>query len=251
MGGYLQNLLPLILFVVTVAGAPGDCDDVARQDGVVMRPTEAEAYQWALASLRESYRPCTPSHSVGLPWKGSLECGHLLPEHPRLQPDSFALFGTEETMQALVQAGEFLELADPGGPPMQVLDLSLPDGGKFPNAHVSHQSGRDVDVGYFVLGDTPGPYREVPLAQIDTLRTWILIRALISTGRVQRILMDHDIQSLVHDQAKRLGACGLNRLFQYPRRPKVKRGLIRHWPRHRNHIHIRFRCPRQDRTCRG
>lgn len=251
MGGFPQSFLLPALFVVALAQAPGDCGDTVKQASVVERPTEEEVYQWTLASARESHQPCSPSRSVGYPWKGSLECGRLLPEHPRLQPASFSLYGTEETMHALLKVAEFLQRVDPGGPPVQVLDLSLPQGGDFTHAHVSHQSGRDVDLGYIVTGDPPGPYRKVPLERIDALRTWILIRALLATGRVQRILMDHDIQALVHDQAKCLGACGLNRLFQYPRGPKVKRGLIRHWPSHRNHIHVRFRCPREDQGCKG
>ena len=33
----------------------------------------------------------------------------------------------------------------------------------------------------------------------------------------------------------------LEHLFQYPRGKDVPVGLIRHWPNHANHVHVRFK----------
>jgi murein endopeptidase len=231
--------------------------EVAGHDEVPARPitlrTKTWAIRYALHVLRACYQPCPRSHSVGRPSRGRLECARLLPVHPRLLPCSSALFGTQETMDVLRQAADFMEQADPKGTPIEVLDISLEHGGPFEPDHVSHQSGRDVDLSYiYVDGFHPGSvYREFPLEKLDVMKTWLLIRGLIQTGRVQLMLIDHEIQALLYAQAKRLGVCNLKRIFQYPRGPKVRRGLIRHYPNHRDHIHLRLRCPKGDSRCRG
>jgi penicillin-insensitive murein endopeptidase len=75
-------------------------------------------------------------------------------------------------------------------------DLSAKAGGAL-EGHNSHQSGRDVDVGFFVANskgkpvavkrfipfDNAGKGRDVPWARFDDARNWALVEALLKDPR--------------------------------------------------------------------
>ena len=205
-----------------------------------------------LAELRDSYEPCRPTISRGTPNKGTLRCGVILSPHPRIKQLTLAQFGTRETVMALHRAADRLEQLDPGGPPMRVMDLSHEGGGRF-RGHASHQSGRDVDLRFIYQGEEQPRrgFRNLPLDRLDGYRSWLLVDSLIKTGRVKVIFIDHEVQEVLYNAAKEAKARNLKRIFQYPRGEKVRAGIIRHWPNHRSHLHIRYRCPRGSKGCRG
>ena len=95
---------------------------------------------------------------------------------------------------------------------------------------------------------------EFRLARVATLE---VVRALAATtdepGGVQWILMDYGLQERLHAEgvAAGLDAAELEALFQFPRGRWAEHGVVRHFPRHRNHMHVRFSCEPRDRECRA
>lgn len=119
--------------------------------------------------------------------------------------------------------------------------------------HKSHQTGRDVDLGYFVNNQKCGNYFiKANKFSLDVEKTWELIRALLDTKRVQFIFMDWNLQKVLYEYAYEKGfpVADLDLIFQYPESRKSRTGIIR-WARgHDDHIHVRFTCPPDDVLCR-
>lgn len=130
------------------------------------------------------------------------------------------------------------------GPDVHVGDLSRRNGGPFP-PHLSHQTGRDVDIGYVLKGPLSEEtrFRTATRHSLDLPRTWALLEAHIASGGVAYIFMDYGLQRLVFNYAKEAGvpAPTLAETFQYPRGSRSASGTIRHWRGHANHFHVRFR----------
>lgn len=124
-------------------------------------------------------------------------------------------------------------------------DLSKRGGGAFP-PHKSHREGYDVDLGLFRQGEAwKLRFTDVKPDELDAARTWWLIRSLISSGRVERILVDWSLQRPLYEEARRHGVPEetLAEWFQYPRKRWKDEGLIRHYGGHRHHLHVRFSEP--------
>ena len=117
------------------------------------------------------------------------------------------MYAVRETHVALTLAADTLEAVDPDGPAVEVLDLSLREGGEMGESHISHQSGRDVDLSYFYENDWEpgGIYVDVPPEHLDAERTWLLIAALLETHQVQRIFIDYELQPLLPGKLSQLG----------------------------------------------
>jgi murein endopeptidase len=131
----------------------------------------------------------------------------------------------------------------PEAPPVYVGDLSKKDGGPFP-PHVSHQSGRDVDIGFVHLGRHEGARRFVraTATNLDLQRTWDLLEALVATGQVAYVFLDYGVQGLLVQWATERGInpAVIEERFQYPRGRSAAHGLVRHWRGHADHLHVRF-----------
>lgn len=115
--------------------------------------------------------------------------------------------------------------------------------------HRSHQSGRDIDIGYFATDDrTLKSFERMDAGDLDVERTWTLVGALLHTGEVHYIFMDYDLQAIFYDwlQDSDVDEGTLTRIFQYPNGRSARRGIIRHADGHRDHFHVRFRCSAQD-----
>jgi LysM repeat protein len=155
-----------------------------------------------------------------------------------------ASWGTAYTVRALQSGIATYKRRMPGGPKVHVGDLSTRGGGSFP-PHKSHQHGRDVDIGYVLRGSLANEtrFRNAGRGNLDVARTWMLVKSLIDTNAVSHIFMDHRIQRLLYEHAKKKGAREevLDELFQYPRGPRRGHGIIRHWKGHTHHFHVRFR----------
>ncbi|MFT5433286.1 MAG: hypothetical protein ACI9OJ_003991 [Myxococcota bacterium] len=136
----------------------------------------------------------------------------------------------------------------PGTVPVVVGDLSDSNGGHL-SPHKSHQSGRDADIGYFAEGNKPLRWFKTLGDDLDVRKTWVFIEALVRTNAIQYIFIDKSIQVVLYEEARRLGFSDgdLESVFQYP---GGNRGsLIRHVRGHKNHLHVRFRCSREDVDC--
>ena len=177
--------------------------------------------------------------------KGTLKGGIQLPagKHYHVKWEA-AAWGTSTTVKAIQSAVKDYQRRAPGGPKIHIGDISKRAGGKFP-PHLSHQFGRDVDIGYVLKGPLANEtkFKNATEDNLDVARTWRLVKAIIDTGKVRYIFMDHRIQKLLYEHAKSRGASDnlLDELFQYPRGKGRTHGMIRHWKGHRNHFHVRFR----------
>ena len=113
------------------------------------------------------------------------------------------------------------------------------NGGFFP-PHLSHQSGLDVDIGYYLnRGHNPNSFRHTNRRTMDTARTWTLIEEFLRTKNVQYIFSDRYLIPLLRRYAAENGRM----TPAQERRWFGGGGIIRHLKGHADHLHIRIRAP--------
>lgn len=194
------------------------------------------------------------SESVGAPNEGSLENAVRLPEGRAyvVRPGDRA-FATHETVQWIVEAFDVALDADPHMPRLRIHDLSAENGGRIAG-HRSHQNGRDADIAYYRRqcreDETCFMNRTRP-EDLDTAHQWRLFRYWLEHDLATHIFVDYALQAPLYEYARSHGATAaeLDRWFQYPRPVTEARGVIRHFPQHDDHFHVRFVCPRGDDRC--
>ena len=137
-----------------------------------------------------------PSRAVGLPFRGRLVNGVLLPadgaDHTTWDaveqgsPNrDWRRVGTDRLVATLLRVAAAYRAADPGAPRVVISDLSLPQGGRFGTeyggmGHASHQNGLDVDIAY-----PRRDGREVGVdrvGEIDRARSQALVDAFVRAG---------------------------------------------------------------------
>ncbi|HEY5924879.1 MAG TPA: penicillin-insensitive murein endopeptidase, partial [Kofleriaceae bacterium] len=136
----------------------------------------------------------------------------------------------------------------PGVHTLAIGDLSAEGGGKL-DRHKSHQSGLDVDVGFYFTQIPDGyPEQFAPAGDtLDVQATWALVTAFARTtdldDGVAMMFLDYALQKRLYQWAQKRGTpeSDLEHLFQYPRGKDAQVGLIRHWPNHADHVHVRFK----------
>ena len=172
------------------------------------------------ASPRIEWRNAT---SLGLPWSGSLIGGTRLPvEGPNwvtwnpvtdTVPNAPSrLYGNERTIRTIVSVLEAYRAANPPAPRVVVGDISFSGGGPM-DAHVSHQSGLDVDIYYPRLD---GALREPRLpGAVDRRLAQDLLDRFVAAG-AQMVFVG--FSTGLHGPAK----------------------VVIPYPRHENHMHVRF-----------
>jgi penicillin-insensitive murein endopeptidase len=184
------------------------------------------------------------SLSIGEPDNGALLGGQQLSSGRLWRVrNAREAWATSETLSYLTAAIEAVEAELPGSVPLLVGDLSRRGGGPL-NRHRSHQSGRDVDLGWYLKGGEASRFRVASARNLDLPRCWALIRALVTLTDVEHIFMDAAIQRLIFRHALGRGEDRewLMRVFGSP---GGRRGtIVQHEPRHRDHLHVRFRNPR-------
>jgi murein endopeptidase len=196
--------------------------------------------------------------SVGSARGGALYGGTRLPpgdgyfiRHPN------RVYGTSGTVRHLVAAIEASRSGFSRLHRLSVGDLSGEVGGLLPG-HLSHQSGRDVDLGLYYRERPPNYPKQFAVATRENLHmraTWALLEALCATADepegVEWILLDYRVQRILFEfaRARRISASTLERVFQYPRGPTAEVGIVRHFPGHEDHVHVRFKCSTADVYC--
>ena len=259
----------------TLRAAPGDTwEDLARAFALPHDHLRA-ANPHLRRDLREGDRllvPLTPPPAaapaaaltvpgdaipVGSVDDGRLLDGLRLPPHPLYTLRCPALaHASSVAASALLEAIAGLRQRTAYTGELVVGDLSRPGGGPF-GSHLSHQSGRDVDLW---LPTLRGRYqRGCPRcgtdlcrpdpADVDWLTTWHLIDALAATGAVTDVFLDRALHP--HLAAAALAA-GVDpdlvaRRLAWPKRQGIP--LVRHAAAHRHHLHVRFVCPKGNPTC--
>jgi murein endopeptidase len=210
-------------------------DDASLDAGAPPAPTSPPASTPAQAETEKDLEPVMPrivwrrSTAVGLPWRGRLENGVMLPAEGRdfftwdpireRRPNrSWRRVGHHRLVRLLLSVAAAHRAAHPDAPRVAVGDLSRSRGGDFgPRyglpGHVSHQNGLDADVFYPRLDR-----REV---------------APEHAGEIDR--------ELAQDLVDRFVRAGALRVFVGPNtglrgNPRVVQPLVRH----DNHLHVRI-----------
>ena len=192
------------------------------------------------------------SESLGKPNDGTLSGGVLFPmQGPGWIRKKGPAYGTDETVRLLDWAFQEVKSMYPDSVPIVVGDISSQWGGPL-KKHNSHQSGRDVDIGYFTADNTGlRGFRKLTAATMDAEKTWALIERFLVTGYVRFIFISYVLQEPLYEEALASGWSPeeLERIFQYPRGHRTRKGIIRHAKGHQDHFHIRFKCPASDKRC--
>ncbi len=196
--------------------------------------------------------PEKPSESVGRPSAGRLINGEKMPQGPGYSYGSRPnVYATNDTITILIQCFGQFRKKHPDAPLLIVGNMSRPDGGRLP-PHKSHQSGRDVDLGYLHKAKLQPVTSMLSTdeSNLDPKLTWALLETFLATNRVKVIFIDYKIQKLLYEylQKRKYSKKKLERLFQYPRGRSAE-ALIKHVKGHHHHIHMRFVCPKTDSKC--
>jgi murein endopeptidase len=201
-----------------------------------------------VAALVVKDLPALGSMSIGAPNRGALINGVPLPTGEAWQQvDPKHAWATAETVAFLEYAvSRFLE-EFPDSPRLYVGDLSAPKGGRL-QPHESHQSGRDVDLGYFYVGK-PTWYRTATSRNLDCARTWALLKVLLTETPVEYVFVDRRVQSLLRAYALRAGEdrAWIDRVFEIK---SPRNAIVRHRIGHATHFHVRFENPTAELTGR-
>lgn len=201
-----------------------------------------------------------PSFSVGYANAGALANGVALVEDDRIRhlPGRPHHHGTEELVSLVRRAASAVARDFPGSR-LTVGDLSDHDGGPIGH-HASHQSGRDVDLAFYVT-DARGRAANLndyvsfdgqgrPIAggnlRFDVARNWALVRALLEDPavRVEHIFVSNPLRALLINHARAIHA----RPMTLVRAQLVLHQPVRALP-HSNHFHVRIACPVGDVQC--
>lgn len=195
------------------------------------------------------------SRSVGSPNRGRVEHAVAMPEGRgwQLRPWRHRAYGTQELVAYLAAVLFEFSVTYPDAAPVLIGDIGNRRGGRAP-PHRSHQSGRDVDIGYVVPQDPDknGRWSRVKLSEFDAERNWTLMRMLIASGVVDHIFVDGRIQKPLLEAAKaELPPEDLGRYFAIAAQGRRAQAAayISHWKGHDDHMHIRFRCSEVDVRC--
>lgn len=236
--------------VEAVQGAPRDVDIPRGRRAEADRTAAGQAWgPPALRAPRCASPKSTASRSVGRATSGELESGCDLPARGvGYVRKNKAKWGTDRTVAILQWAFAETARLHPGTAPAVVGALSRRDGGRL-KPHRSHQSGRDVDIGYFASDNQPLPhFQSMHRGNIDLDKTWTLLAALLRTGQVQYVFIDYELQALLTRYLEDQGASPaiLAQLFQFPDGRGARHGVLRHASGHDDHFHVRFRCHPDD-----
>ncbi len=190
---------------------------------------------------------------------GWLAGADRLPEsaayHIRRPPRTFATAHLIEHTRRAVEAVHSRRL---GTHRLAVGDLSDEDGGPL-EGHRTHQSGRDVDLGFYFVEKPkgyPNNFVEATRDNLDADATWALVEEFVRTadqpGGVELIYLDYGIQQLLYPAARCDGWSEeqLAKVLEYPDGRGAEGRIVRHLWNHHDHLHVRFRCPPGDATCK-
>jgi len=198
--------------------------------------------------------PVSPSEAVGPTNRGRLENGVQLPPHRGYVIRTPARsYGTEETLRWIVGAFDSVDAKFKHTKVVRVHDISDRNGGWLRD-HKSHQNGRDADISYYQdeCGSNGCRFDDFRSSELDVARQWTLLEYWLRNGQAEMIFIDYRLQAKLYRYAKRRGAtkAQLDRWIQYPRGKYQPNGVIRHFPNHEDHLHVRFVCPYSDLKCR-
>lgn len=152
-------------------------------------------------------------------------------------------YGVPEMVLAIKAAVEAVHDTHPETKRLVIGDLSRPHGGFFP-PHLSHQSGRDADIGYYIKGRREPEYlMKIRAHQLDVERTWTFLHSFLKDDKVQYVFMDYRLQKPLYKYLRNVIKLSPRLLSKYISYPRRKGGIIRHLRGHADHMHVRFYAP--------
>ncbi len=180
------------------------------------------------------------SLSLGAPAAGGLYNGVQMQNGDHYQlVDAGASWGTRETVDDLLRVVAKIYAQHPDAPPLSIGHLSAHHGGPL-SPHRSHQSGRDVDIGYYYAGGQTAWYARATADNLDRALSWTLVRALLTETDAEYIFIARSVQKLLKEHALAAGEdpAWLDTVFQYG--SANPNAIIRHVHGHDTHLHVRF-----------
>ncbi|MFO7177919.1 MAG: penicillin-insensitive murein endopeptidase [Pseudomonadota bacterium] len=207
---------------------------------------------WTPEEIREAITTnpaALGSVSFGTPNRGALfngvaaEASHL---YELVKPDD--AWGTRETIDYLNAAIRKVHAAFPDTPPLRLGHISAKTGGRL-RPHVSHQSGRDVDISFYYTDDSPW-YARATKKNFDLPRNWAFVKALITETDIEIILVDRSIVNLLQKFALDSGEDPFWVRSIFRGFPGQQRPIVRHASGHATHFHLRFYNPIAQETAR-
>lgn len=198
--------------------------------------------------------------SIGLPQRGALKQAARLPQSQRYYrrrlDRTYAAAHVVDQVEAAIDA---VSRHHPGAGRLAIGDLSDEDGGSLAG-HSSHQSGRDVDLGFYFIG-RPATYPKEFVAaskgKLDVAAMWTLVEALYEQskkpGGPTKIFLSYQVQEEIYGYARKrgVGKKRLGEIFSYPDGRWARGRLVQHVRNHHDHLHVRYGCPPRDSMCRG
>lgn len=206
---------------------PSPADLLALSDEELFRRAEADFT--SLGSL-----------SIGTASGGILVNPLPLPADPAWALiDPGGAFATAETITFIRSAVGTVHELFPDTPAISIGDISFEAGGRM-KRHQTHQSGRDVDFGFYFKSGSQPWFVAGTQANLDLPRNWTLVRALLVRTDVETILLDSRIQRLLYAYALKIGEDKdwLDGVFQFVK-GNAKAPIV-HVAGHRTHYHVRF-----------
>jgi len=192
--------------------------------------------------------------SIGACHKGSLVGGRNLDpdgDHQGIgfvtAPSRKALWATKETISYVKKCAAEYRRKFPKGAPMNIGDLSKKNGGPLGN-HLSHQSGRDVDIGYMTNPPQSRGYfnRNATRDNLDLPKQWAIVQCFLDNPDTMYIFLSHTVKDALlvyvnsHPKLK-------SKYGKYFRRLSI----LRPDNEHHSHMHVRFKCPKDSKKCKN
>ncbi len=195
------------------------------------------------------------AESVGRPSGGSLRNGTRLPFDGKgytMSRERTRVFGTPETVRYVKDCMGRYRNQYKKGPAVNIGDLSSHDGGPA-EPHVSHQSGRDVDIGFLTRPpQSPGRFDREATGEssLDVDKQWFLVKCFLDNTPVGAIFMDWGVVNALKAHVEKIYKKNAGMRLKYLRRfPSSVSGTLKADSDHRTHMHVRFKCPRGNRRC--
>jgi len=265
----------LVLFVMTSCAVTLPISDLNRRavlsdgDRFERRSWQSDAWTLPLSRIERSHPdlgvPREGSVAVGSTSDGYLVDGVQVPFdglHHTVMAEHRGRgtgWGTTEMVDLILRAAGEVAVKHPGSL-LPIGNISRGGGGAIPWS-ISHKSGRDADIGFYLLDESGQQvvlpsilplmppdgtfYWEGRLLTFDPARNWDLVNALLSSSapRVQYIFCADFLISLMFKNARSRGVSD-DRLDTFRPILRQPRGTLPH----DDHMHVRIYCDGADRA---
>lgn len=234
----------------------------AREDAARRGPESRHGTETRSDALLASTTPLAAPSDTGSISIGRHNTGRLLngreireSEHVRLKRPHGDHHGTDELVTLLERSAATVAEQFPGSR-LTIGDLSRRRGGRF-RPHRSHRSGRDVDVGFYIVdgqGELVYPDRFIdfrpdgttrtnPDWRFDDARNWALVAAMVAQDEapVQYMFVANWLKRRLLAHAEQIGAPA-----EVIERAAAILDQPRRGGRHEDHFHVRVYCALDD-----